>query len=90
MNLDIQIQCLITSFFYGFLFSYLVNFNYNRLFNSNMIFRCFFNSIIFIGGSILYFYIMYLINYANIHIYFILLIFIGFYCGNKFSYKVRR
>ena len=89
MNLKIQVLSLIFSFFYGVVFSVLVNINYSFLFNKKRIFKTVFTFIFVIVMSLVYFFILNIINNGNIHIYFLLLILIGFYIGFPFSKKFR-
>ena len=90
MELGVQIQSFIVSFFYGFLLSYLINLCYRGLFLSKKIFRIPFTFFFSISVWLLYFFLLYLINGGVLHIYFLLLVFIGWAIGNLFSRKARR
>ena len=89
MNLEIQIQSLIVSFIFGMFSSLLYNVFYFLLYNNKLFIKILSNLTYSILLSLLYFYILYLINNANLHIYFLLLLIIGFIIGNKKTKKIR-
>lgn len=89
MNLEIQIQSLIVSFVFGLFVSLLYNLLYFILYNRNKIILVISNLFFSISLSLLYFYIMFIINDANIHPYFISLMVIGFILGNIKTKKIR-
>ena len=82
MSLEIQIQSIVTSFVYGLFISLMYNIFYRLLFIKNICIKIISNLIFNFLISLLYFYIMYKINYANIHPYFFILTIIGFILGN--------
>ena len=89
MGLETQIQSIIVSFVYGMFVSFAYNILYFLLYNKNVyikIISCFLFNILL---TILFFYIMYLINYANIHPYFIMLVVVGFLLGNIKTKSIR-
>lgn len=89
MNLKTQVFSLIFSFFYGGLFSVLVNINYYFIFNRRKLFRIAFTITFVFIMSLLYFYILNIINNGIVHVYFFLLILIGFYIGFPYGKKLR-
>lgn len=89
MNLKMQVFSLIFSFFYGSLFSVLVNINYIFLFNRRKLFRIVFTIIFVFFISLLYFFIINIINNGIIHFYFFLFILSGFYISFPYSKKLR-
>ncbi len=89
MNLEIQIQSLTVSFVYGLFYSLLYNLFYAFLYCKNKILRIITNIVFNVSLTILFFYIMYLINYGNIHIYFTIFFLCGFFIGNRKTILVR-
>lgn len=90
MELTIQIQSFIFSFVFGFLFSYLVNLSYKYLFSKKIYVQVIWNFLIVIGSCLLYFFGMKAINHAVLHIYFYIMVILGYLIGNLFSRKTRR
>ncbi len=82
MNLEIQIQSIITAFVYGLFASLMYNIFYRILYIKNLYMKVISNFIFSFLLSLLYFYIMYKINYASIHPYFFILTITGFILGN--------
>ena len=89
MNIETQIQSLLISFFYGMFSSLIFNTFYLVLYNKNIFIKIISNILFCLVNSITYFYIMYLINYAEIHPYFILLLIFGFIIGNNKTIQIR-
>ena len=89
MNLEIQIQSLFVSFVYGLFVSLLFNLLYYLLFYKRKIICIICDLIFNISLFSLFFYIMYLINNANIHPYFLGLLITGFFVGNHNLKKLR-
>ena len=88
MNLKIQVLSLVFSFFYGIVFSLLVNVNYRFLFAKKKIIKIIFTFIFVIDMALIYFLILKFLNDGIIHIYFLFMILLGFYItfpvGSKF------
>lgn len=79
MSSWIQLVCLIFSFFYGMFISYFNDFHYNLIKNKIFLFKIV-SSILYVYFiSLLYVYILYRINYGIIHIYFVILLLLGFF-----------
>ena len=82
MELSIQLQVLTVSFVYGILFSYLLKIQYKFLFDSKLFYRIVVTLLFVFDNCILYFLILRTINDAVFHIYFLLVLIIGFIFGN--------
>ncbi|MGI6324854.1 MAG: spore cortex biosynthesis protein YabQ [Bacilli bacterium] len=83
MSLAIQIKSLIFCFIYGLFFSIIYNLNSKYIYDTKKWYKISI-SILFILDNVLLFYLILLkINYGIIHPYFILMLIIGFYIGNK-------
>lgn len=80
-----QLLSFIFSFCYGYLFYILTRFNHYILLNKNTVFKLFINMVFVIDIVILYIYEMFKINKGVIHIYFIIVLILGFIIGN-FTY----
>lgn len=89
MNLKMQIISLVFSFFYGVVFSVLVNFNYELFFKKRKKYRIIFTFIFIFVMALIYFFVLNKINNGIIHIYFLLVILIGFYISFPISKKIR-
>ncbi len=89
MALKFQIISLIYSFVFGLVFSLLVNLHYEILFSKKKWFRIFMNFLFVVDMALLYFLILKKINGGMIHLYFYLLILMGFFLGYTKTIKVR-
>lgn len=78
MTLTIQIKSLIFSFFFGITFEIILNFIYFLTKKFKFILKSLVTFLYSIGMSLLYFFIIRMINNGIIHIYMILVIIIGF------------
>ena len=89
MELIVQIKSFCLSFMMGIFFSFMFNLCYKYLFTKyviiNVISNMFFSMLIF--G--VYFFLLCQVNNGIIHLYFILIFFIGFYLYNKIFVKLR-
>lgn len=90
MNLKLQLFSLIFSFFYGVFFSFLFNLHYQFLFYKNRVVQFFMTLLFLLDMSLLYFLILRKINGGIIHIYFYLLLFLGFFISFSFFKKIRK
>lgn len=90
MSLQIQIFSLIFSFLFGLVFAFFVNLHYDMLFSKNKWFRLFINFIFVIDMALLYFLILKSLNGGVLHLYFFLLIFLGFLLSYVNTKKVRK
>ncbi len=89
MNLEIQIQSLISSFVYGLYLSLIYNIFYKYLYNKNIIINLISNLLFTIINVSSYFFILILINKGTIHIYFLISLICGFLVGNNTTKKIR-
>lgn len=89
MQLETQIQSLIVSLVYGLFTSLLYNIFYFLLYKDNKIISIISNLVFSITLSIAFFSIMYLINDAIIHPYFVILVILGFFLGNIKTKNIR-
>ena len=83
MELSIQLQALTVSFVYGILFSYLIKIQYRYLFESKLYYKIIITTLFVFDNCLLYFLILRMINNAMFHIYFLLLIILGYLFGVK-------
>lgn len=83
MELSIQLQALTVSFIYGILFSYLIKIQYRYLFESKLYYKILITTLFIFDNCLLYFLILRMINNAMFHIYFLLLIILGYLFGVK-------
>lgn len=90
MNLKIQIFSLIFSFFYGMLFSFFVNINYQYLFYKKILIQVIVTFLFLLDMALLYFLILKIINDGVIHIYFYFMLFFGFYISFPIMKKIRK
>lgn len=81
--LNIQLKTLIYSFLYGAFFSFALKINYKFIYYSTGIKKVLINLFFIIDNTLLYFIILRYLNNGIFHFYFLLSIFIGFFCVNK-------
>lgn len=89
MDLEIQLQSLITSLIYGMYLSLIYNILYKYLYSNNIFIKITWNIMFSVIHALIYFQFMKLINEGIIHIYFIVLLIIGFIIGNKKTKLIR-
>ena len=82
MGLKIQLCSLGFSFIFGILFSILLKINYKILFTTKKHIQIISNFLFLLDVSLFYFLGIKFINNGIIHIYFLLIFFIGWYMGN--------
>lgn len=91
MDYKLQLLSLLISFIYGILFSLLTNFNYKCLYKTTMPLKILFNIIFILDIVLLYTFIIYKINKGIFHIYFILMILMGYMVSfNKVKTSIKR
>lgn len=89
MSLEIQIQSIMLSVFYGLFISLTFNMIYSFLFKTKKIIRWVVTlGYIFINLT-LYFILLKVINNGIIHVYFLISLICGFFIGNKTTRKIR-
>lgn len=82
MSLSIQIQSLSLSFLFGMFFSLLFNLAYKYLFSFKLGYRILSNVLFVLSLSTLYFLLLKIVNNGILHIYFFIILFLGFIFGN--------
>lgn len=78
MNSYVQLICLIVSFLYGFFINITNNINFKIINNKNIFIKIIISLLYLFNISLLYVVFLYKINNGMLHIYFTLLIFIGY------------
>ncbi len=86
--LSIQLKSIAFSFLYGIIFSFLTSMNYKYIYNTKGAIKIIINILFVVNNTIIYFFILKLINDGIIHYYFIIFLVIGFFCVNKLSNKI--
>lgn len=82
IELSIQIKSLIFSFFYGILFSILLNINYKYIYDGPLFYRIAITFLFVLNNVLLYFIIIKILNDGIIHLYFIIMLILGFFTVN--------
>lgn len=88
MNLKVQLLSLGFSFVFGVIFSILVKLNYRVLFNVKKHIQILSNFLFLLDVSLCYFVCIKIINNGILHIYFLILFFIGWYFGKVILDKI--
>lgn len=83
MNSYVQVISLLVSFIYGIVFYILSNFNKYIISNKNNIVKLLVTTVYVVDMVIIYIFIMYKINFGNIHPYFIISLILGFVLSIK-------
>lgn len=78
MPIDIQVQSLLISLFFGAFFSILMRINYKYMGDGPLILKIFINFMFVIDNVLLYFITLKHINNGVVHSYFVLMILLGF------------
>jgi hypothetical protein len=90
MDYKVQLISFLFSFLFG-IFFYLTSFiNYKIVDKYNIIFRYLITLTYILDISLLYILMMYKINYGIIHIYFVIVLFIGYFVGVVYCKKIRK
>ena len=77
MNSYVQVISLLVSFIYGIVFYILSKFNKYIISNKNNIVKLLVTTVYVVDMVIIYIFIMYKINFGNIHPYFIISLILG-------------
>lgn len=88
MNAKTQIIVLLFSYFYGFFFFYLSYINKKIIEKKNRIYRSIITMLFMYNIVLIYIIITYKLNNGNFHVYFLLMLIIGFYSSIKFTKKM--
>lgn len=90
MSLSVQIQVIFYTFLFGLYFSFLFNLLYKTLFTKHLIINIITNFLFITTNTLLYFYLLYKINFGIIHIYLLFVFLISFFLYNKLFIKIRK
>lgn len=90
MILQVQIFSLVYSFVFGLIFAFLVNLHYELLFSKKKWFQILMNFIFVIDIALIYFLILKKLNGGVLHVYFFLLMFLGFLISYVNTKRVRK
>ncbi len=90
MNLTTQIISLIFSFSYGVLFSLFLDINHKIIYNPNKLIKYLGSFLVILISTLLYFLILKQINNANVHIYCLIVLSIGFCLYNFIASKLKK
>ena len=90
MNYKLQIISFIFSFVFGMFFYGTSLLNYKLIKKCSKFMKYFVSVVYVIDISLLYVLFMYKINYGVIHIYFIIVLFLGFYLASIYSKHLRK
>ena len=90
MSLKIQLLSLGFSFVFGIIFSIFITMNHKILFLSKKSIRVISNFLFLLDMSLCYFLVIKYINGGILHIYFFIMLIIGWYVGNLILYNIRK
>ena len=88
MPLSIQIYSFIVSFLYGIFFEILLSLNARFIYSSNLFIKIISSILFIIFNTLLYFFLIYKINYGVLHIYFLMSILLGYILMCKVRKKI--
>ena len=87
MKLDIQIYSFIVSFLFGCCFYFFLDIFNHLVYKLKLFFKIFLSFLFILSLSIVYFIILLFINNGVIHIYFLLMILVGYIFVNYMSIR---
>ncbi len=87
MDYKVQLISFIFSFAYGIFFYYTSLLNYRIIKKYHIIFKYLITFTYILDVSLLYILLMYKVNYGVIHIYFVIVLFIGYFVGYIYKNK---
>ncbi len=90
MDYKVQIVSFIFSFIFGMFFYFTSLINYKFIKKYSKCLKYIISIIYIIDITLIYILMMYKINYGVIHVYFIIVLFIGFYLASIYSKKLRK
>lgn len=90
MDYKIQIISFIFSFIFGIFFYMTSLLNYRLITKYPKIIKYIITIIYVLDIALLYVLFMYKINYGVIHIYFVIVLFLGFFVSSLYSKKIRK
>ncbi len=83
MDIQVQILCFIVSFIYGVFYNLISKLNYKIIENKNVFLKIVITSIFIFNSIILYLIILYKINFAIYHIYFLFILILGYIFSSR-------
>ncbi len=90
MDYKIQIISFIFSFLFGSFFYIMSKLNYKIVWKYPIVFRYLITSVFILDIALLYIIFLYHINYGIVHIYFLMVLFLGFFCTHIYSKKLKK
>ncbi len=90
MNYKIQLLSFLVSFLFGIFFYFTSLLNHKMIAKQNSILKYATTLLYIVVISLLYVLLMYKVNYGVIHIYFLIVLFLGFYCGWLYCQKFKK
>ena len=87
MDYKVQLLSFLFSFLFGVFFYFTSLFNHKMIQNQPILFKYIITILYVLVISLLYVLLMYKVNYGVIHIYFLMVLFLGFYCGFLYRKK---
>ena len=88
MNAKTQIIVLTFSYLFGFIFNYLNILNINIIKNKNKFYRSFITIMFMYNIVLIYLISLYKLNHGIFHIYFLIMIILGYFTAKKFTQKM--
>lgn len=93
MDNSIQILSFLVSFVFGFLFSLLSRYHYDMVYSLKKIMRYVLTFLFILDMSLLYILILYYVNEGVVHLYFVIVTFLGYglekYCNRHVKKNVK-
>ena len=89
MNYKLQLLSFLVSFLFGIFFYFTSLFNHKMISKQPILIKYIITLLYVLVISLLYVLLMYKVNYGVIHIYFLFILFLGFYCGWLYCKKFR-
>ncbi len=90
MNYKLQLLSFLVSFLFGIFFYFTSLLNHKIIKKHSIFFKYIITFIYILDISLMYVLLMYKVNYGVIHIYFIGILFLGFYVGWLYCKKFRK
>ncbi len=90
MDYKIQLISFLFSFLFGIFFYIVSKLNYKLVWKYSVVWRYLITLVFILDVALLYVLAMYHINYGVIHIYFILVLFLGFFLADIYEKKLRK
>lgn len=90
MNNHIQLLSFFVSFLFGICFSFVSRFHYDMVFSLKKIPRYLLTFLFILDVSLFYILILYYINSGVVHIYFVIVTFLGYFLEKKCNVYVKK